>query len=122
MLEGHLVHLLYQWSKVIFVVAHVENHSQDIGAVTLVQIPIVGYADLELFLLNLFAYVANVRPKICAELHRFYNFVQKMLIWTNYLNTRVVLILWFLYGEYFFAEKEVQELSVTSLTCGSSGA
>ena len=96
LLEGHLVHLLYQWSKVIFVVAHVENHSQDVGAVTLVQIPIVGYADLELFHLNLFAYVVNVRPEICAELHGFNNFVQKMLIWTNYLNTRVVLILWFL--------------------------
>ena len=73
-----------------------ENHSKDVGTVTLVQIPIVGNADLEFFHLNLFAYVVNVRSEISAELHGFYNFVQKMLVWTNYWNTRVVLILWFL--------------------------
>ena len=76
-----------------------EYHSQNVGAITLVEIPIVSDTDFKFFDLYLFIYVFKVRYDIWRELNFFNDFIQKMLKRGDYV-TMVVLSLRILLDDF----------------------
>ena len=84
--EGDLVDLLNQRRIVILGVAYMEHHSQNIGTITLVEIPIISDTDFKFFDLYLLVYVLNVCDKIWAEHQSLNNFIKKMLNGGNYVT------------------------------------